>query len=136
MARNKNTTLAEMLLSDGGLKVTPTRKAILEIILRNGYSMTNKEINCSLKNKMSRSIIYRTLQLFVERRVLCISPLCGRSLQYCIALHNSSILHFQCEKCRTITVSDAGVLIPNTIQDGNIVRQVFYRVKGLCQNCC
>lgn len=63
----------EKSLRDHGLKSTKSRKAIIDVLIKNDQPMTAEQIFYKLKEKkieLNRSTIYRTLDILYEKRMV------------------------------------------------------------------
>jgi len=62
--------MSETLLSEKGFKITPSRVAILRLLLEGKTPMTVEDIQKSLTSTINKTTIYRALSDFVECRIL------------------------------------------------------------------
>lgn len=129
-----------LLLKQANIQVTPTRIAVLEVFLHAGHAMNQSAVYRLHRKEMDRTTIYRTLQLFIQKKLLYIMPTADNVIWY--ALHkmgdppsNHYMLLF-CDKCCQVIDSKSvtkikDLKVPREFKLGNV--EVI--IRGLCKNC-
>jgi len=70
MKKSKLHTQTEELLRAKKFKVTPSRTALLSLLIQKHTPMTVEDIQGLLKSKVNKTTIYRALDTFVEKGIL------------------------------------------------------------------
>lgn len=134
---------AEQLLKNKGLRLTDSRKTILELFMAHPYAISHSYIENTLPPAHDRVTIYRTLNSFLEKGLihkvldegggakyaLCNADVCSEHA------HQHNHIHFKCEKClQTFCLDD--VQLPHISLPANYtVKEVGVLVSGICKNC-
>ncbi len=133
----------EKMLKNHSLRLTGSREEILEIFLREGRALSQREIESEMENTCDRVTIYRTLSTFMDKgllhRVLDDSgvtkfALCSTTCDE-TASHHHDHVHFKCLRCGiTLCVEDVQVRMP-TLPLGYAVEEMNVLMQGVCPAC-
>lgn len=94
----------EGLLKSHGLKVTPKRKEILEVLYEIGKPATTLEIHDHLPHKVKADVatVYRNIVTFVEKGLVKQLTLKPNVAHYELDIHQSDHHHIVCTDCGEI----------------------------------
>ena len=126
-------------LIDAGLKITPTRLAILEVFTADCKPVNAEYIFNKLKNKNVNLVtIYRTLATFAEKDILQYVNLNADSAHYELAKHHHH--HLICNGCGVI--EEIGIcselLNKNALAQSNkfkLIEDHSVEFFGICKKC-
>ncbi len=93
----------DQLLHDKGLKITPTRKAILKILEEADRPISCEEIFEALKERHDLATVYRNLNAFTEKGFVARTDLGGERACYEIKIGQKHRHHVVCTKCHKVT---------------------------------
>ena len=128
------------ILEGAGIRPTSTRLLIYEAIshMSDTFSLTSLEDELQ---SVDKSVIFRTLTLFHERRLIH-SVDDGSGLHKFCLCHNhghcsqeEAHCHFYCESCQKTYCLNEDSIPPIDIPEGFIAHTVNYIVKGICAEC-
>ena len=113
------------------------RLKILEYLMKERYHPTVEEIYFSLLKTiptLSKSTIYNTLNLFIEKKLLKEVTIENSETRYDIILANHG--HFKCDKCGEIVDFKINIddFIAEDLNDYKI-REKDVTFKGICPKC-
>lgn len=130
------------LLSSHGMRLTPVRLAVLEILGAAPRALRALEILKLLRGrrKVNKVTVYRILEDYTRRGLLRRLSLEGRAWHYELACeHHPPHPHFECHTCKEVQCLEA---VPfsrmwSELQGpvGNRTDQIDIRVAGLCYKC-
>ena len=130
------------LLKDHGLRLTDSRKDVVQFFLRKGYAIGQPELETQLSH-FDRVTIYRTLNTLLEKGILhkvfddsgvMKYALCPEHC-HVIHEHQEKHLHFKCVQCDHIVCLDT-VSIPHIeLPHGYTFLDAQFLVRGVCRNC-
>lgn len=131
------------ILSTYSLRNTSSRKDILEIFLKEGKALSQRNIEDVIKQECDRVTIYRTLSTFLDKGILhrvlddsgaMMYALCESNCQQ-TEVHNHDHVHFKCNVCgKTKCVHD--VHIPRiNLPSGYLSEEVNVLMQGTCPSC-
>ncbi len=134
-------TRALQILKDAGLRKTPCRLQMLDLLLQEGRAISHSEFELHLE-AIDRVTIYRTLHTF-ERKGLLHKVIDGQN-QSKFALcshscdekeHRDEHIHFHCENCdKTRCLDELG--IPEIVLPvGYSAHRANYMIEGICAEC-
>lgn len=129
----------EATLKKAGLKVTPTRRVLLEQFSHDCAPMNAERLAASLASKKIHLVtIYRTLNSFVEKGILRQVPLRTDSIHYERADHHHH--HIICTSCGTIEDIDAcsASLTKNALSTSkkfSAINDHSVEFFGICKTC-
>ncbi|MFA5499963.1 MAG: transcriptional repressor [Candidatus Omnitrophota bacterium] len=131
------------VLKDNRLKVTPRRKAVIDIFMKCNTHMSPYNVYTKLKKKLSTigfPTVYRILAEFKNAGILVESLSEDRQLRYALCtLPNEHHHHFTCRKCRKVEEVDfcnfKGIsrFIENKLNAKVEAHQL--QIEGLCSKC-
>lgn len=131
------------LLEAAGLKKTPNRLSVLEVIGNNSSPLNGQEIFDTLNRKMNinRVTVYRIIDLLVESGLLERLSGGGRSYYYGLAPneHHRPHPHFYCRYCGNMECLNPASLLLDTRPlertYPGVIQNVEIRVDGVCEKC-
>lgn len=125
---------------DGGLPLTPQRRAVLEALLELDNHPSADDVLAAVRARLpevSRPTVYRTLDTLV--RLGEITKVChtGRTVRY--DPHTEIHHHFVCIRCDAISdLHDHrldGLPVPEVSEPGFEVLDLRVQVRGICSQC-
>lgn len=132
-------------LKEKGYKLTPQRRAIVDMIIRNeGSHLTTEELYDLVRKEcpeIGLATVYRTVQLLEELGVICKLDLNDGCSRYEIVheTENHQHHHLICTNCGRVIEVEGDLL---EVLEHNIEEKYNFRVKnhsvkfyGLCSNC-
>ncbi len=127
-------------IREGGLKLTPRRKAIVELFEQGRAHLTPEEVYQRLKKNFSRCglpSVYRNLESLVDCGILTRIQQFDRKKHYglCGANHAEHHHHLTCVRCGAVdTISDCAMQGVQRINGFKVIDH-FMQVNGICPNC-
>lgn len=131
----------EDILRDHKLKVTPSRKKVLDIFLEKNYAISHADIEERL-NEIDKVTLYRTLNIFEEKGIIHVAQTETDAKRYALCKescsteqHDHNHLHFHCKNCdKTYCLP---IDVDNKIQtpQGFTADEKIVLVKGVCDIC-
>jgi Fur family peroxide stress response transcriptional regulator len=120
-----------------GIKPTFQRLCVLELMEQSSEHLTADAIYESLLKKMptmSRTTIYNTLNLFLEKGLIAPIMITGTEVRYEISTNQHH--HFLCLQCNRIYDVDVQCpLFESKEVDGHKIQEIHGYFKGICRNC-
>ncbi|AYQ33171.1 Fur family transcriptional regulator [Runella sp. SP2] len=120
------------LLKERGLRITPTRKQVLEYFLEATCALSFQDLERKLSDKYDRVTIYRTLLCFLE--VGIIQRIAIENGQRFLLRKNNINSHFTCEQCGNISGIETP-LPPLPLPQGFVENTFILSIIGTCPNC-
>lgn len=128
------------ILEEAGIRPTSTRLLIYEAIAGTKDTFSLGSLEEQLQS-VDKSVIFRTLTLFHEHRLIHSVDDGSGSLKYCLC-HNhghckekEEHCHFYCECCGKTYCLSKDMIPPVDIPEGFIARKMNYIIKGTCAEC-
>lgn len=127
------------IISSKGVKATFQRIKIMEYLLNNKSHPTVEEIFIALVKQiptLSKTTIYNTLNLFVEKNIVKTLNFSGVETRYDVVAKSHH--HFICKRCRKIydiNVECNFLCDENKVVNGNQIEEVTGYFKGICKKC-
>ncbi|AII52518.1 Fur family transcriptional regulator [Hymenobacter sp. APR13] len=129
-------------LSKHGLRQTPVRKAVLQVLSEATYALSGGEIEQLLPPDTDRITLYRTLKSFEEsgliHRVIDASDIiryASCSIECSAQAHFDNHVHFKCTACQHIFCLNQ-VAIPAVTLPAKFEAQTRdYLLSGTCREC-
>ncbi|RXG13240.1 Fur family transcriptional regulator [Leeuwenhoekiella aestuarii] len=122
------------------MRNTVARDAILEIINTTDEALSQSDVQAKLPEGLcNRVTIYRVLDRLVDEHLAHkITNIDGvikyANCQSCTTKHKHNHLHFNCERCNTVTCIEA--VEPSFKLPANYeVKNVNFLVSGICPDC-
>lgn len=132
---------AELLLAEHQLRITQSRKAVIDFFLTNRHALTQPDLEKELEGICDRVTIYRILDSFIEHGILHKVPDLEGTQKYALCdscsnhHHHDDHLHFKCMKCQRTECLDEipmpSVKIPQNYQ----VSEWNMLLQGTCAEC-
>lgn len=120
------------LLKKQGLRITPTRKRVLEYFLEAPCAFSFQELERKLSGEFDRVTIYRTLLCFLE--VGIIQRITIEKGQRFILKQTHINAHFTCQECGNVSGIEA--FVPSfPLPQGFVENTFILSIKGTCPNC-
>ncbi|MDR2621352.1 MAG: transcriptional repressor [Dysgonamonadaceae bacterium] len=128
------------LLKSKGLKKTAQRIMLINILQKNGISLSENEIRTGMGTMYDRITFYRTVQKLIEMEIISRIAVDNSSVRY--ALNNreevksaqSSVLFF-CKKCNTSFNIKESPVPDFQLPDGYFPQECEVLIKGICPSC-
>lgn len=127
----------KVYLKKHGIRPSTIRLKVLQYLLENRIHPTAEDIYKSLINDiptLSKTSVYNTLDLFLEKGVVNTLSLKEKELRYDINTYLHG--HFKCEVCRKVydfPVTDK-ILEVNELE-GSTIKSIDINAYGICKKC-
>jgi len=133
---------AEIRLKSHGLRITESRRSIVEIFCSHEHALSYSDILDDLDEGFDRVTLYRTIKTFEENGLIHVIPDTEGDPKYALCSsncsseqHNDSHMHFKCKVCNiTWCIEDQEVPRVN-LPDGFNLETVNLIVEGRCKKC-
>jgi Fur family transcriptional regulator, ferric uptake regulator len=132
------------ILKKAGLKSTPIRNQVLDIIGASDFAISSNDIESSI-GEVDRITLYRTLKSFEELAIIhkiadingvVKYALCNEEcLDHAEHKHNHTHVHFQCETCSNIYCLDVPELPDIKLPKLYKVSSQNITMIGVCKEC-
>ncbi|MFA5090811.1 MAG: Fur family transcriptional regulator [Candidatus Omnitrophota bacterium] len=130
-------------LKSNRLKITPRRKAVIDLFMKQGIQMGPYDVYEKLQNRLSvigMPTVYRILDEFTKVGILVKSLSEDRQLRYALcALPGEHHHHFTCRKCRKVEeVAFCDFNKVSKFIEKNLKAKVEahqLQIEGLCSKC-
>jgi len=138
MEKNKQT---EAILKQYRLRVTGTRKQVLQIfLLKEGKAISHQQLETQVGDS-DRVTLYRTLKTFQDQGLIHQVQDGSGTLKYALCHeacnhveHFDNHAHFYCKACKeTICLDEVNATL--TAPNGYQLNETHILMKGLCDNC-
>ena len=131
---------AAYILSQAGLKRTPGRIALINLLLASPHPLTHQEIAGRLKNIQLNSVtIYRSLHVFLRAGIVHRVESGDRTWRFAICGCGSRghcHPHFICKQCGKVEcLSGAALPAPGPLRPGYVVEDQEVYLRGRCARC-
>lgn len=129
------------ILTENGLRATPHRCRVLDIIVQSPRPVSAREVQDALgaESGINRVTIYRILDLLVENKVVERISSADRSFRYGLSahIHHRPHAHFYCMNCGNMQCLDEVNLdqLPIKRSIPGAVSRVELRLDGTCRAC-
>jgi Fur family ferric uptake transcriptional regulator len=130
------------LMGGRGVRRTPVRLAVLEVLAGTQRSLTAQEILREVRDRrgVNKVTVYRILEDFTARGILRRLRVEDRASRYEMACeHHPPHPHFQCHTCGEVQCLEPVSLdgVWNALRGplGNRADRIEIRVEGVCQRC-
>jgi Fur family ferric uptake transcriptional regulator len=130
------------LLKNHGLKKTPARLRVLEILTKSAQAIAYSEIEHQMKAVADRVTLYRLLISFEEQGIVHKTfdhhgtakyALCHANCD--IHTHRDEHVHFNCTQCNGTFCLDTVILPAITLPRGYAASSYQFAITGVCKNC-
>lgn len=129
------------LLKDFDLRLTPSRKAILNLFLKKDFALSHGDIEKSVPAQFDRVTVYRTLKTFLDKGLIhkVLDDEGGIKYALCTSECNSTghhhdHVHFKCTLCgqtNCLSVDIPQIKLPK----GYKALELNLLIQGVCENC-
>ncbi|RFC55620.1 Fur family transcriptional regulator [Brumimicrobium aurantiacum] len=132
----------DTILRKKKLRVTPFRKEVLKVFLKNDHAISMQDIENELGD-FDRITLYRTIKSFINKGVIheIVMPgdirkmaLCDQVCDHDSGLHDHNHIHFQCKKCEEVFCVEIDK-IPEIKIPGFQIEEQEIQAKGICEKC-
>jgi Fur family ferric uptake transcriptional regulator len=126
----------KIILKGYRLSVTRARLVMLEFFLQNKDALTHRHFLANTLLQLDRTTIFRTLNLFVEKKILLRFPAADGVNRY-LLLQTKATMHanFICEGCKRIVPLEMIVAPRVKLPKGFRRQNMELIVSGLCGSC-
>ncbi len=142
----------EQLLRARKLRVTPARKALLQLLAASTHAITHAQIEEKLGTDYDRVTIYRTLHTFENEHLVhkILSDTGGWAYAICRSCeeeehahphpahkhqHHHHHAHFKCERCALTFCLEDTAIPPIPMPAGYSAKDWQLLVTGICEQC-
>ncbi|GAB3237768.1 transcriptional repressor [Hymenobacter seoulensis] len=129
-------------LSRHGLRQTPMRRAVLQVLLESAFALSGHEIEQQLGGDTDRITLYRTLKTFEEsgliHRVIDTSDTvryASCSVECNVHAHFDNHVHFKCTNCQHIYCLNQIAIPAVVLPAGFEAATRNYLLAGTCREC-
>tara|TARA_R110000868_G_scaffold343660_1_gene604623 strand:+ start:308 stop:688 length:381 start_codon:yes stop_codon:yes gene_type:complete len=119
---------------------TTAKSKIMNLLSHSSVALSHSELQTALEGICDRVTIYRVLKRLEKEGTVHKVPNIDGTMKFAIC-HNCSVeqhhhnhLHFNCEKCETVTCVE-DVTPSFNLSDKYIVNEVNFMVSGICPQC-
>ena len=137
MTRNSSNILASHKL-----RITVSRKAIIDTLLENKSALSEVDFEKILKETCDRTTIYRTLKSFLEKGVVHKVLDENSIVKYALCkddcteiAHNHEHVHFKCHQCGLTLCLDDIPIQTITLPKGYQKTEASFLIQGTCEKC-
>lgn len=139
----KHTEGVISILKSNGLRLTKTRKALVEVFLSDEAPLSVRDILCKLQEvriMVNKTTVYRELEKLQTRGIIDVVRLKDRKQYYELASreHHHHLVCLQCEQVEDVDMDEAKLLAEEKIvsrERGFIVLRHSLEFFGLCKRC-
>ena len=129
-------------LKKAGLKITPVRLDVLDILCKAGKALSSHQILESASGKYDRVSVFRTINSFVEKGIIHSIPTSTDFVVYSLCsdkcevhAHHDNHSHFLCNKCGNIFCFEDTVPLEIKVPKGFKAEKAEVIVSGTCAKC-
>jgi Fur family ferric uptake transcriptional regulator len=130
------------LLKRHGLRLTPTRRAVLQALTTSPFALSGHEIEQQLGSDTDRITLYRTLKSFEEsglvhrvRDLTDIIRYASCSIECSAHAHFDNHVHFKCTACEHIYCLNQVAIPAVALPDKFEAQSRDYLLAGVCREC-
>ena len=132
----------EQPIKDAGLKITNTRRLILDLFNQKSFALSYNDIEKGVKESLDKATDYRTLKTFEEKNIIHSIYDHSNQLKYALTHQCCSSeeeicnhAHFRCKKCEQTTCIDDLNIPKVNLPKGFKMTQSFLLIEGICERC-
>ncbi|MDX5321927.1 MAG: transcriptional repressor [Bacteroidota bacterium] len=132
---------AESILSDKKLRITQSRKAVIDSFLESRHALSQPDLEKQLENTCDRVTIYRILDSFMQHGILHKVPDLEGTQKYALCdacndhHHHDEHLHFKCNRCGRTECLDEIPMPTINLPSGYQVEEWNMLLQGICGDC-
>lgn len=128
------------ILREAGFRATPGKIAVLEVLFKADQPLTIAEISKKLKSGLDQTTLYRTVQSFMEAKLVRALNFNDRSVRYESLLDAPHHHHVICKKCNyvedvDICGTDIEELALAKSKSFKAIESHAVELFGTCNNC-
>lgn len=131
------------ILKETGLRVTDTRKDILQNFIDTASAISQGDIESAMGSGLDRVTIYRTLRTFTDKGIIHKILDDNGGVKYALCKdacksdghHHHDHVHFKCSSCQQTTCLETHFIPEIKLPDGYQKEEVNILVQGVCPNC-
>ncbi len=128
------------ILQRAGLKLTPGRMALIELLYKEGKPLTQQEITEQLSEIDYNYVsVYRNLNSFMKKGIVHRVETGDRTWRFALSTCGCSRHchpHFICRSCgRVECLKDLSIPEPPPVKPGYTVEEQEIYIRGLCKKC-
>jgi len=131
----------EKILKEHGLRLTDSRKEVLEVFLKKKFAISHSFLEDQLKASHDRVTIYRTLYSFLDKGIVHKVLDEGGSSKYALCAtcthhqHSHDHVHFKCEVCGQTNCIDTIHVPQFALPKGYLAKETGILIQGICNQC-
>ncbi len=132
---------AESILQNHQLRVTQSRKAVLDSFLNNTHALSQPDLERLLTQSCDRVTIYRILDSFLNKGILHKVPDNEGKQKYALCHqcddhhHHDEHLHFKCTECGQTECLDEIPMPAVSLPKGYQINEWNLLIQGICSAC-
>ena len=129
--------MVNQLLKINRLSRTRGRQQILEVLARSNFPLSGKEIADALNNTVDRTTVYRTLNIFEEKRVVH-KILADNVWRYVLSLGKDDLeehVYFKCIRCCRLICLPEVLVTDFELPEGYTKLENNILITGICREC-
>lgn len=132
---------AESILSDHKVRITQSRKAVIDTFLANRHALSQPDLEKKLETQCDRVTIYRILDSFLQHGILHKVPDLEGTQKFALCdscsdhHHHDEHIHFKCTQCGRTECLDEIPMPVVTIPAGYLVNEWNMLLQGVCGKC-
>jgi len=131
-----------LLLTNTKLKITPTRKLILDVFMKYSHGLTYADIEKSIEKKLDKVTIYRTLKTYEEKGIIHQVLDTSNQTKYALCSgtcsdhnHHDEHIHFKCNVCQETYCIEDREIPKIKLPSGFYHDQSSMLIEGTCKEC-
>ncbi|MBI1221801.1 MAG: transcriptional repressor [Bacteroidetes bacterium] len=132
---------AENILGEKKLRITQSRKAVIDSFIANRHALSQPDLEKLLENSCDRVTIYRILDSFLQHGILHKVPDLEGTQKYALCdscsdhHHHDEHLHFKCTVCGHTECLDEIPMPQINLPEGYQVDEWNMLLQGICGDC-
>lgn len=134
----------EQLLKQKGLRSTPIRTRVLEILSNSDTAVSHADLEKQLTDQFDRVTLYRTFNTLEEKhlihKILSDNGTANYAVDHCVLdnhdhHHHAPHIHFHCESCGEIQCLNCSDDLSIELPNGFKANSMEISAKGICEKC-
>jgi Fur family transcriptional regulator, ferric uptake regulator len=132
------------ILKRNELSNTETRRYVLNMFLNTNKAISHADIEKHAADQLDRVTVYRTLQAFLEKRIIHTIPTNDNRILYALCNHEGEEhghehvdkhVHFICSVCNNTQCLDSVSIPEVNLPPQFVVSSSQMLIKGICDSC-